>query len=236
MIKILDCTIRDGGHVTNWEFEDKYIFELIKTLKKTSVTYCEIGYRNHFDTEGKGRFYNCTPQLLEKFYNLKENLQIGVMTDAKRFSEEDFPHSRNDYLDFIRIACRPDRIKETLEIAELLYSRGYKIFIQLMDVSNINMEGYLTLFEWQKKDILESLYFADTYGKINPQEVENYYNKFKILGYERISFHAHNNNQMALDNTLKALNLGAYSVDVTQNGIGRNGGNLNADEFLKARL
>ena len=234
MIKILDCTIRDGGHVTNWEFEDDYVIELIKTLNDSKITYCEIGYRNHIDNNGKGKFYNCTPQVLEKFYNIKGNLQIGVMTDIKRFSENDFPNAENDYLDFVRIATHPENIKNTLEAAELLNSRGYKIFIQLMDVSNIDTAGYLALFEWQNKNILESLYFADTYGKITPDEVENYYNKFKILGYEKISFHGHNNIQMALNNTLKALNLGAFSIDVTQNGIGRNGGNLNADELINA--
>lgn len=234
MIKILDCTIRDGGHVTNWEFEDNYVTDLIKTLNKSGITYCEIGYRNHFDNVGKGKFYNCTPQVLEKFYPLKGNLQIGVMTDIKRFSEKDFPGQEKDFLDFIRIATRPDKIQQTLKTAELLYSRGYKIFIQLMDITNIDTKGYIDLFQWQNKSILESLYFADTYGKITPEEVENYYNKFKILGYEKISFHGHNNLQMALDNTLKALNMGAYSVDVSQNGFGRNGGNLDFKELFNA--
>ncbi len=234
MIKILDCTIRDGGHITNWEFEDSYVTDLIKTLNKSGITYCEIGYRNHFDKDGKGKFYNCTPQVLEKFYPQKENLQIGVMTDIKRYSENDFLGAEKDFLDFIRIATRPDKIQQTLKSAELLHSRGYKIFIQLMDTTNIDTKGYLDLFQWQNKDILESLYFADTYGKITPEDVQNYYNKFKILGYEKISFHGHNNLQMALNNTLKALNMGAYSVDVTQNGLGRNGGNLNIKELFNA--
>lgn len=236
MVKILDCTIRDGGHTANWEFEDEYVIDLIKTLNNSKINYCEIGYRNHYETSGKGKFYNCTPQILEKFYKIKENLQIGVMTDIKRFSEEDFLNAKKDYLDFVRIATHPENIKNALETAELLNSRGYKIFIQLMDVTNIDTEGYLALFEWKNKDILESLYFADTYGKITPNEVENYYNKFKILGFEKISFHGHNNIQMALNNALKALNLGAYSIDVTQNGIGRNGGNLSAKEFFNTTL
>ncbi|MGN0031966.1 MAG: hypothetical protein ACI37Q_08435 [Candidatus Gastranaerophilaceae bacterium] len=236
MVKILDCTIRDGGHITNWNFEDEYVIDLIKTLNNSKITYCEIGYRNHYETAEKGKFYNCTPQILEKFYKVKGNLQIGIMTDIKRYSENDFAGAENDCLDFIRIACHPEDIKKTLATAEYLKSLGYHIFIQLMDVTNIDTEGYLALFEWQNKDILESLYFADTYGKITPNEVENYYNKFKILGFEKISFHGHNNMQMALNNTLKALNLGAYSIDVTQNGIGRNGGNLSAKEFFNTTL
>ena len=48
----------------------------------------------------------------------------------------------------------------------------------------------------------------------------------KILGFDKISFHAHNNAGHAFENSLAAVNLGAYSVDVTKDGIGRNGGNL----------
>lgn len=233
MVKILDCTTRDGGHTVNWEFSDQFIYNLMSDLNSQNCSYYEIGYRNHFDNEGKGRFYNCSPELLEKFYKNKGNLKIGVMTDTKRFSYDDFLSADKDYLDFVRIACHPDKIQETLNIAQELYSRGYKIFIQLMDISNVDEEGYLALFSWQYKNILESLYFADSYGTLLPQDVEKYFNKLKMLGYEKISFHGHNNIQKALENSLKAIELGAYSVDVTLNGIGRCGGNLNSADLYK---
>ena len=226
MVKILDCTIRDGGYETNWEFEDGFVSGLFEFARENNVTYIEIGYRNHIDNEGKGRFYKCNQELLKRFYNQKGDLQLGVMTDAKRFSIEDFACAPEDFVDFVRVATRPDKIGKTLEIAEELQSRGYRVFVQLMDISSVDADGYLKLFAWENKQILESLYFADSYGKLCPDEVEQYFNKLKILGYEKISFHAHNNNGQALKNTLKAINLGAYSVDVSKNGMGRNGGNL----------
>lgn len=233
MVKILDCTTRDGGHTTNWEFEDQFVFNLMNDLNKLGVCYYEIGYRNYFDNNGKGRFYNCSVEFLEKFYSNKKDLQIGVMTDTKRFSFDDFPSAKNDYLDFVRIACHPDKIGKTLNIAYELYSRGYKIFVQLMDISNVREDGYLALFQWPYKEILESLYFADSYGTLYPQDIEKYYNKLEMLGYEKISFHAHNNIQKALENSLKAIEMGAYSVDVTLEGIGRCGGNLDSAELFE---
>ncbi len=234
MVKILDCTIRDGGHVTNWEFDNDFVMNLFEAAQNFCVTYLELGYRNHIDNEGKGRFYKCSSEFLEKFYNQKGDLQLGVMTDAKRFSLDDFAGADADFVDFVRVATRPDRIGETLEIAERLKSRGYKVFVQLMDISNVDADGYLKLFAWENKDILESLYFADSYGKLQSNDVEQYYNKLKILGYKKISFHAHNNIGTALSNTLKAINLGAFSVDVSKNGMGRNGGNLDISELKKA--
>ena len=72
MVKILDCTIRDSGYETNWNFDDEFVFDLMRKLNNKNVSYFEIGYRNHIDNEDKGKFYNCTPQLLQKFYQAKE--------------------------------------------------------------------------------------------------------------------------------------------------------------------
>lgn len=233
MTKILDCTTRDGGHITNWDFDDEFVVSHINFLNDNNVAYYEIGYRNHLDVDGKGRFYNCSSGFLKKFYNIKGNLQLGVMTDTKRFSAEDFPERETDFVDFVRIACHPDKIGETLHIAENLYERNYKVFVQLMDISNVDASGFIKLFEWKNKNILESLYFADSYGTIIPQDVENYYNKLKILGYDKISFHGHNNSGFALENSMKALELGSYSIDTTLDGVGRCGGNLDLKIFLK---
>lgn len=234
MIKILDCTTRDGGHNTNWNFTTEFVMDRISMLNKFKAGYYEIGYRNHIDNEDKGQFYNCTPEFLKQFYKEKGNLLLGVMTDIKRFSIDDFQGYEKDSIDFIRIACHPDRIEETLNNSKKLHDRGYKIFVQLMDISNVDETGYFELYKWEHKNILESLYFADSYGTLYPEDVEKYYNKLKMLGYKKISFHGHNNIKMALKNSLKAIELGAYSIDTTFDGMGRCGGNLNESEFYQA--
>jgi len=233
MVKILDCTIRDGGHNTNWDFSDEFVLKLLQCQNKSGIEYCEIGYRNSLDSAGKGRFYNCTSELLKDFYQVKGNVKIGVMTDTSRCELEVFPDAASDYVDFVRIAGKPNEIRKMLFIAEKLYEKGYRVFVQLMDVSGIDENGYMTLFSWQKKDIIESLYFADSYGKLSPEDVEIYYNKLKMLGYKKLSFHAHNNINLALKNTLKAIELGAYSVDIASFGGERYGGNLAAVDLFK---
>jgi len=233
MTKILDCTTRDGGHNTNWTFENKFVMERLSTLNELNVSYCEIGYRNHFDNEGKGKFYKCTPKFLKQFYENKGKLQLGVMTDTKRFSIEDFPSQKDDFIDFVRVACHPDRITQTLNIARQLFNRGYTVFVQLMDISHVDENGYEILSKWDYKDILQSLYFADSYGTLYPEDVEKFFNKLKMLGYKKISFHGHNNINMALNNSLKAIELGAYTIDTTFRGMGRCGGNLDEMEFYQ---
>ena len=232
MVKILDCTIRDSGFETNWNFEDEFVFDLMRKLNEKAVNLIEIGYRNHIDTEGKGRFYNCTPDFLKPFYKKKGNLKLGVMVDTTRFSTEDFPTIEKDYIDFVRIAGRSEKISETLEIAEILHNKGYKIYLQLMDISNVDANGYLKLYAWEHKDIIESVYFADSKGTLQPDEISSYFYKLKTLGYHNISFHAHNASNLALKNSLKAIELGVTSIDISHISGGRNGGNLTAEEYF----
>lgn len=231
MVKILDCTTRDGGHKTKWDFNEDFVFSLMECLNNSNVDYYEIGYRNHFDTDGKGIFYKCSPEFLEKFYREKGKLQLGVMTDTSRYLAEDFLGKDKDNIDFVRIACHPDKIRETLDISKDLYNKKYKVFLQLMEAPNIDEAGYLSLFEFENKDIFESVYLADSYSTMHPNEIEKYFKKMEMLGYKKISFHAHNKIGLALKNTQSAIESGAYSVDVTLDGIGRDG-NLNAVDLL----
>jgi len=233
MVKLLDCTTRDGGYDTNWNYSDEYVFNLIDVLNKKGINYYEIGYRNYYENGDKGQFYHCNPEVLKKFYERKGNLSLGVMTDVKRFNKADFLSANKDYIDFVRVAVHPDRIKDALSISELLKQRKYTVILQLMDITNLGEEHFELLANFKNKNIFETVYLADTYGTVQPENVKKYFDKLKNIGYKNISFHAHNQNGQALTNSLTAIDSDAYSIDVVQNENGRNGGNLKHSEFIK---
>ena len=236
MVKLLDCTTRDGGYCTDWNFSDEYIFGLMSELNDNNFCFYEIGYRNYYERNDKGHFYYCTAEFIKKFSDKKNNLKLGVMVDTKRFNETDFPGGSSDCVDFVRIATHPDKILQTLSVAEILHKKNYNVMLQLMDMKNLLTEHFDLLKQWKYKDIAETVYLADTYGEINASELENIYKKMKEIGYKNISFHAHNKNKLALSNSVKAIELGAYSIDVTRDGAGKNGGNLSYKEFFSAYL
>ena len=225
MVKILDTTLRDGGHQTNWNFEHGFVMNYLECCNNSGVDFVELGYRNYIDKENKGEFFNCDIELCRKFYQKKKNLKLGIMADTSRLSLDDFTNSKDDYVDFIRLATHPEKIEQTLYYAEELHLRGYEIFIQLMEIPNLKSQHYEILQNWKNKNILKSLYIADTYSTVQPKDIKIYFNKLRNIGYENISFHAHNNTNNALNNTLNAINEGAYAVDVSYGGLG---GNLDA--------
>ena len=45
-VKILDCTLRDGGYYKNWDFSTNFAKNYLKVLSKTSVNIIEIDLEN----------------------------------------------------------------------------------------------------------------------------------------------------------------------------------------------
>ena len=43
---ILDCTLRDGGYYTNWNFETKMVRDLVSALEYSGVGIMEMGYKS----------------------------------------------------------------------------------------------------------------------------------------------------------------------------------------------
>ena len=62
-IKIVDCTLRDGGLVNNFEFSDAFVKDLYYTNIKAGVDYMEFGYKASkeiFNPDDFGKWKFCT--------------------------------------------------------------------------------------------------------------------------------------------------------------------------------
>lgn len=206
MVKILDCTLRDGGHVNKWNFPNECILDTLKTAENSNIDYFEAGYS--------------IPDCINS-----SKIKLCTMVDAKNI------HPVSKKSDCVRVACYPHEIKTAINAVEDFKNQGFEVFLHLMTADKF--EDYNLLKNWTNKTILTSIYFADSFGAFTPKDVENIYKKLECCDFERISFHAHNNLQLAFANTIKAIELGAYSVDATVFGIGRGGGNLPIELLLK---
>ena len=43
-LKILDCTLRDGGYYTNWNFPSNLVDKYLSVVSKLPIDEIEIGY------------------------------------------------------------------------------------------------------------------------------------------------------------------------------------------------
>ena len=51
--QFLDCTLRDGGYYTNWDFDEDLVSKYLAAMQATGIDVIEIGYRNPTHSEYK---------------------------------------------------------------------------------------------------------------------------------------------------------------------------------------
>ena len=53
-VKILDCTLRDGGYYNNWHFPEALVEHYLMSVAKAQIDYVELGLRQFNSEEWRG--------------------------------------------------------------------------------------------------------------------------------------------------------------------------------------
>lgn len=238
--KIVDCTIRDGGLVNNWDFSVEFVQDLYRNLNEAGVDYMEIGYKNSpkllkgADSAGPWRFLD--DDFLRKVIPQKLNTKLSALVDIGRVDENDVKPREESLLDLIRVACYIQDVDKALKLVELFHERGYETTLNIMALSNVMENQLVEAFEAIDKSVVDVVYIVDSYGSLLPNDINYLVDKFqRHLPNKRLGAHMHNNMQMAFANTLLAAEKGVEFLDASVYGMGRAAGNCTT-ELLVANL
>ncbi|MDI9337862.1 MAG: DUF115 domain-containing protein [Alphaproteobacteria bacterium] len=233
-MKIIDCTIRDGGHLNNWEFDPDVVKNSYYAALKSGVDFFEIGYRFPFQKKGCGAYGYSKDEFLFSTIEPNDKCKLLLMINASNAAEVEVKECKPELTPIkgIRVAAYPYEYEKAFTLLEELKNKGYLVYLNLMAASEINDVQYDQLKEWKNKNIIDCIYFADSFGSFLPTDIPYFIKKLQSLGFENVGFHSHNNLQMAFANTLIATDLGANYVDGSIYGMGRGAGNLPIEIFL----
>ena len=245
-IKILDCTLRDGGYYTNWDFDSSLVQDYLDALDKAGIDYIELGLRNFPKERYDGPFAYVTEEYLNSL-KLPEGPTYGVMVDAKTILKSDlgiedavkklFIESSNSKISLVRIAAHFGEVKESKEIAIVLKNFGYQVGLNLMQAAGKSRDLIIsTVQEINSWDSIDVLYFADSLGNMNQEDTINTIKIIREAWKGEIGFHAHNNMSQGSENALTAINNGCTWVDVTVSGMGRGAGNAQTETILGSNI
>lgn len=239
-LNFLDCTLRDGGYYNSWDFSEKLVQEYLNAIGESGVDVVEIGLRSRKSGGFKGLFAYCQEDHLAPL-SVPTHLKIGVMVNAsellstdniEKILEELFPFpAAESRVDFVRIAFHLHEVSDGLSAVSWLKNKGYQVGINLMQISGqsqAKITGLARLFE---KTPLDVLYFADSLGSMNPDEVADTIKSIREGWSGPIGIHTHDSMGMALQNTLRAIDEGATWLDATVTGMGRGPGNAKTEEL-----
>ena len=243
-IKFLDCTLRDGGYYTNWDFNISQVQEYIDNLVAGGVDIIELGFRFTPKRKYVGPFGYTSEALLSQL-NLPQSVHFGVMLNASDYIsktwredlEACFVNASNSKLGLVRIAVHIEQVMECGKIVEWLKVAGYDVGVNIMQISQADDVKITNLVERLEIDFVnfETLYFADSLGNLTPKDVARIVGLFKASSEKPIGFHGHDNIGFGVANSLAALDAGATWVDGTITGMGRGAGNTQT-EYLTLEM
>ncbi|WKV11367.1 hypothetical protein [Marivirga harenae] len=234
--KILDCTLRDGGYYTQWDFDKELVNVYFKSFDELPVEYLEIGYRSKPMGGYLGEYFYCPEYVLHaaKENSAKKLVIILNEKDVKAGDAKELLSPCIGYITMVRLAIDPANFKRALVLAEEVKKLGFEVGFNVMYMSNWKQYAdFLDLIP-EVGGIANYFYMVDSFGGVYPEDVKNTYELVKSKTDVKIGFHGHNNLELGLINTLTALDCGADMVDATVTGMGRGAGNLKTELLLTA--
>lgn len=232
-IKVIDCTIRDGGLMNDHFFDDKIVKAVYSACVEGGIDYMEIGYKNSkgiFSPDKYGAWKFSTEDDIRRIVGENDtSLKISVMADAEKCDyQEDILPCDQSVIDIIRIATYIHQIPLAIDMIKDAHDKGYETAVNLMALSVVPEWELNEALELLAKSEVETLYVVDSFGALYSEQTHFFLDKY--LGYaskngKQVGMHAHNNQQLAFANTIEAVIKGANMLDASMAGLGRGAGN-----------
>lgn len=242
-LKVLDCTVRDGGLINSSKFSDQFVRAVYDACVSAGVDYMEVGYKNsheQFPKDKYGAWRHCDEADLNRVLGdhdvEKTGLKLAVMADAGKSDWKDQIVPRDQsVLSMIRVAFYAHQVSEAVEMIRFAHDQGYETSANLMAVTNITETEIDTVLDAIAPTPAGVMVIVDSFGHLYREQIDILYHKYaKALegtGKE-IGIHAHNNQELGFANTIEAIILGANRVDATMGGLGRGAGNCRMELLL----
>lgn len=235
MTKILDCTLRDGGYYTNWDFEKALVTEYCQAMEELPIDYVEIGYRSIPLKGYLGEYFYCPEYLMKELKALMPSKKLTIILDEKNIRANHIDSLLKPcipYIDMVRMAIDPKNMERAIVLAKAVKDMGFKVAFNVMYMSKWKEDpAFLDLLVGLEHTI-DYFYMVDSFGGVLPQDVIEIINLVKSKTTVPLGFHGHNNLEMALINTITALDEDCQIVDATITGMGRGAGNLRTELLL----
>ena len=244
-IKLLDCTLRDGGRVIECDFGRKRISNILNDLQASGIEIIEVGFiRDKILYKQGTTFFTDFDQIKE--YVRKSSSELVVFVDFGMYDIKRIPvWTEDNPITGIRYGFTKGNYDIAVEEMREIKRKGYKLFVQ--DVNTLGYSDGELLGLVDKINELDPYSFAivDTYGAMYAEDVVRY---FDMLNHNLnadicIDFHSHNNYQLSFAHAQKVIELAKATdrtviIDSTLYGMGKVAGNLNTElvvEYLNKK-
>ena len=243
-LKVLDCTVRDGGLVNDSHFDDDIVRAVYEGCVAAGIDYMEVGYKNspeRFPKDKYGPWRHCEEEDLNRVFaghsDEETGLKLSAMADAGGKSDwrRQIVPCEESVLGLIRVACYVHEVSEAIDMVHHAHSLGYETTLNVMAISVASEQEIDQALEVGAASPAGTVVVVDSFGNLYREQVDYLVRKYMdaVAGTgKEIGIHAHNNLQLAFANTIEAIILGANRVDASMMGMGRGAGNCPMEILL----
>ena len=189
-IKVIDCSIRDGGLMNNSKFPMEMVQRVLKAVNESGADVCELGYRNSkkmFSPDEYGPWRFCDEEVLKRAVDgIDLNVAIAVMQDAHKAFEEDVLPKEQSVVDMIRVATYVKDVDKAIHLANSALDKGYRAAINIMAISHvIERELDEALQQIEEETKVESCYLVDSFGALYSEDIHYFVKKYQLNKIEK---------------------------------------------------
>ncbi len=230
-VKILDCTLRDGGYVNDWNFGERGIKKIISKLSQSNIDIIECGFLTYKGGNRDTTLFKNVSMIKDYIVDKNDNTMYVGMIAYPNLVINDIPIYDGTSIDGIRVTFHEREIEEALKVCKDLIYKGYKVFIQPVGIATYEDLNIINLIK-EVNDIKPyAFYIVDTLGSMYKNTLlRMYYLIDNNLNKDiHIGFHSHNNLQLSFSNAQELMMLQTKRtiiIDSAVFGMGRGAGNL----------
>lgn len=234
-IKILDCTIRDGGLMNNWEFDKAMVKDVFQGLVDAGVDYVELGYRadkKQFSPKDHGPWRFCDEKDLRDVA-FECDTKISVMVDVGRTDYDAFLPANESIVSMFRVATYAKDVDKAIHLGRHIKDLGYEVCVNIMAASHVLEPDLDEALGQLAETDFEAVYLVDSFGYFYSEQIHYLAEKYlNGLNGKTVGIHCHNNQQLAFANTVEGIIKGINFLDGSIYGMGRAAGNCTTELLL----
>jgi len=239
-IRVMDCTVRDGGLINDHKFDDELVKAVYDTCIEAGIDSMEVGYKNSKRLFAKDKFgawkHSDEEDIRRIVGDNPTSLKLSVMLDAGKSDWKiDILPKSESVIDIMRMACYIHQIPEAVDMIKAAADHGYETSCNIMAISTAQESEIDQALEVLRGTPVNTVVVVDSNGALYAEQIEKLVKKYLAAlegtGKE-VGIHAHNNQQLAFSNTIESIIHGANCIDATMSGMGRGAGNCPMELLL----
>ncbi len=233
---ILDCTLRDGSYVIDFQFTKEDTSKIALELYKAGFPYIEVGHGVGLGASSRG--FDVAAATDKEYCDatsgvVGNNSKWGMFCIPGIAKLDDLQMAIDHGMGFVRIGTDVNKVDESKKFIDLAKKKGLEVFANFMKSYVLSPKEFAALVNKSHQFGADGIYLVDSAGGMLPTQVKNFIQAAFALNPDfLLGFHGHNNLGLGMANALVCIEEGVTFIDASLQGFGRSSGNVASEHLI----